>query len=110
MATLKQKIEAERAIRELLKENGMPQPDAVEFGYTCIRLFWFDTKTCVVVDVDEEPEEDQGQEADELDPEDDLEFNDEWGIGTEGYFESDVVRRALKLDDGEGSRLPPGFN
>jgi hypothetical protein len=55
MASLKQKIEAEHRMREMLEDNGMPQPDAVEYGYTCIRLFFNDTKTMVVVDIDEPP-------------------------------------------------------
>ena len=53
MATLAQKIEAEKRMRDLLEQNGLPQPDHVEYGYTCIRLFYTDTKTCVVVDIDE---------------------------------------------------------
>ncbi len=96
-------------MRELLKQNGMPQPDAVEFGYTCIRLFWFDTKTCVVVDVDDDGATEAEQYGEELDPEDE-DLDNEWGVGTEGYFENDVVRRALNLDHDEGSKLPPGFN
>ncbi len=56
MATLKQKIEAERRMRELLENNGLPQPDAVEYGYTCIRLFWNSTKHVVIVDIDEPPD------------------------------------------------------
>jgi hypothetical protein len=53
MASLKQQIDAELKIRELLDEGGLPQPDRVEYGYTCIRLFWDDTKSVVVVDIDE---------------------------------------------------------
>jgi hypothetical protein len=56
MASLKQQIDAELKIRELLDQGGLPQPDRVEYGYTCIRLFWDDTKSVVVVDIDE-PEE-----------------------------------------------------
>jgi len=52
MATLAQKIEAEKRMRELLEDNGLPQPDYVEYGFTCIRLFFNDTKTVVVVDID----------------------------------------------------------
>lgn len=40
MATLAQKIEAENRMRELLADSGLPQPDHVEYGYTCIRLFF----------------------------------------------------------------------
>lgn len=57
MATLKQKIAAEAKMRELLRENGMPQPDGVEYGHGCIRLFFDEPKVAVVVDIDN-PEED----------------------------------------------------
>ena len=40
-------------MRELLEENDMPQPDHVEYGFTCIRLFFNETKTVVVVDIDD---------------------------------------------------------
>ena len=53
MATLAQKIEAENRMRELLDESGMPQPDHVEYGYTCIRLFFNQTKRVVAIDIDE---------------------------------------------------------
>jgi len=56
MATLAEKIRAEKRMRDLLREGGLPQPDYVEYGYTCIRLFFMDTKTVVVVDIDEPPE------------------------------------------------------
>jgi hypothetical protein len=53
MATLAQKIEAETRMRDLLEEGGLPQPDHVEYGFTCIRLFFNDTKTVVVIDIDD---------------------------------------------------------
>ena len=53
MATLAQKIEAETRMRDLLEESGLPQPDYVEYGFTCIRLFFNDTKHVVVVDIDD---------------------------------------------------------
>jgi hypothetical protein len=56
MATLEQKIEAEKRMRTLLDESGLPQPDRVEYGFTCIRLFFDSTKQMVVIDIDE-PEE-----------------------------------------------------
>jgi len=59
MATLAQKIEAETKMRDLLEENGLPQPDYVEYGFTCIRLFFNDTKHVIVIDIDE-PEEVEG--------------------------------------------------
>ena len=58
MATLAQKIEAEKRMRDLLEENGLPQPDYVEYGFTCIRLFFNHTKHVVIIDIDE-PEEAQ---------------------------------------------------
>ena len=61
MATLKQKMEAEAQMRELLEDGGLPQPDEIEYGHTCIRLFWHDTKSVVVIDIDE-------PEVDELPP------------------------------------------
>lgn len=57
MATLAQKIEAEQKMRELLEENGLPPPDAVEYGYTCVRLFFNEPKAVVIVDIDEPPPE-----------------------------------------------------
>jgi hypothetical protein len=56
VATLKEKIDAERAARALLEDADLPQPDAVEYGYTCIRLFWMEQKACMVVEIDEPPE------------------------------------------------------
>jgi hypothetical protein len=53
MATLARKIEAEKRMRDLLEEGGLPQPDHVEYGFTCIRLFFTDTSTVVVVDIDD---------------------------------------------------------
>jgi hypothetical protein len=53
MATLAQKIEAEKRMRDLLEESGLPQPDYVEYGFTCIRLFFNDTKQIVVIDIDD---------------------------------------------------------
>ncbi|HUA03468.1 MAG TPA: hypothetical protein VMB27_06155 [Solirubrobacteraceae bacterium] len=53
MASLAQKIQAEKRMRDLLADNGMPQPDHVEYGFGCIRLFFESTKTVVVVDIDD---------------------------------------------------------
>ncbi len=60
MATIKQKIDAERKMRDLCEESGLPQPDWIEYGYTCIRLFWEAAKAVIVVDIDE------GEEPGEL--------------------------------------------
>jgi hypothetical protein len=53
VATLAQKIEAEARMRDLLEEHDMPQPDRVEYGFGCIRLFFERTKHVVVIDIDE---------------------------------------------------------
>jgi hypothetical protein len=53
MASLAQKIEAEKRMRELLEENGLPEPDLVEYGFTCIRLLFNRTKQVVIIDIDE---------------------------------------------------------
>ncbi|HEY5431295.1 MAG TPA: hypothetical protein VIK04_19425 [Solirubrobacteraceae bacterium] len=50
--TLAAKIEAEHRMRELLRSEGMPQPDEVEYGYTCVRFLFHESKTCVVIDLD----------------------------------------------------------
>jgi hypothetical protein len=54
MATLARKIEAERRMRGLLESEGLPTPDRVEYGEDCIRLFFEETKTAVVIDLDDE--------------------------------------------------------
>ncbi len=59
MATIKQKIGAERKMRDLCEESGLPQPDWIEYGYTCIRLFWEAAKAVIVVDIDEREEPDE---------------------------------------------------
>jgi hypothetical protein len=64
MATLAQKIEAETKMRNLLEEAGLPQPDHVEYGFTCIRLFFMETKTVVVIDIDKPEDADAELEAD----------------------------------------------
>ena len=50
--TLAAKIEAEHRLRELLRSEGLPQPDEVEYGYTCVRFIFHESKTCVVIDLD----------------------------------------------------------
>jgi hypothetical protein len=68
MATLAQKIEAEQRMRNLLEESGLPQPDYVEYGYTCIRPIFEEPKLCVIVDIDEPPEGAEAWASDDLDP------------------------------------------
>jgi hypothetical protein len=53
MASLAMKIKAERRMRELLAEEDLPQPDAVEYGHGCVRLYFNATKVVVVVDIDD---------------------------------------------------------
>lgn len=56
VATLGQKIAAECDGRAMLEQGGLPQPDAVEYGYTCIRFFWNDPKLMLVIEIDKPPE------------------------------------------------------
>lgn len=53
MATTAQKVQAERRLRDLLEENGLPQPDHVEYGDGCVRFYFEEVKRCVVIDIDE---------------------------------------------------------
>lgn len=53
MATIKQKIEAEQRVRELVEREGLPLPDRVEYGHTCIWLLWEEQQVAVRVDIDE---------------------------------------------------------
>jgi len=53
MATLERKREAERAMLELIENGGLPQPDWIEYGERCIRVFWNESKLVVIVDLDE---------------------------------------------------------
>jgi hypothetical protein len=64
MATLAQKIQAEKRMRDLLEESGLPQPDLVEYGFTCIRLFFNETKTVVVIDIDQPADADASVDED----------------------------------------------
>ncbi len=60
MATIKQKIEVEQKMRELLENEGMPEPDGVEYGHGCIRLFFDGPKVMLVIDIDKPDEYGQG--------------------------------------------------
>jgi hypothetical protein len=53
MTNLREKIAAELKVRELLEREGVPPPDRVEYGHTCIRLFWDEQGVALVVDIDE---------------------------------------------------------
>ncbi len=56
MATYTQKIAAERKVRDLLESEGLPLPDRIEYGHTCIRLLWLERKLALVIDIDEPPD------------------------------------------------------
>ena len=55
VATLEEKIRTEMRVREMVADNGIPEPDYVEYGYGCIRVFWVEPKVVLVVDIDEVP-------------------------------------------------------
>ena len=55
VATLQEKIRTEMRVREMVADNGIPEPDYVEYGYGCIRVFWVEPKVVLVVDIDEVP-------------------------------------------------------
>ena len=57
---MKQKIAAEEHIRELLERENVPAPDWIEYGLTCIRLFWETPKVVLVVDIDRPPDTGEG--------------------------------------------------
>ena len=59
MATLAQKIEAETRIREILADGDLPDPDRIEYGHGCIRLFFEESKVVVVIDIDDDSEVDE---------------------------------------------------
>jgi hypothetical protein len=55
MATLEQKIAAERDALALLEQYGLPEPDDVEYGCTCIRLIWWEPKAALIIQIDPAP-------------------------------------------------------
>jgi hypothetical protein len=70
MSNLKQKIAAEVRMRELLEQEGLPEPDEIEYGHACIRLIWHQHKLAVVIDlpgsqgdIDTDPAEDVDEAA-----------------------------------------------
>ena len=50
---------AEQALRELLPNAGLPQPDEVEYRETSVVFFWPETKLAVVIDLDGTSEDDE---------------------------------------------------
>lgn len=67
MATLAQKIEAETRMRDLLAENGLPEPDHVEYGYQCVRFYFSQAKRVVVIDIDDPGDAEPTSDTDEQD-------------------------------------------
>jgi hypothetical protein len=61
MASLEEKIQCEAHMRELLEQEGMPQQDAEEYGYGCIRLFFNEPRVALVVDIDDYTEVDEAR-------------------------------------------------
>jgi hypothetical protein len=57
MATQAQKIAAEEMVREMIAQQGLPEPDDIEYGFTCIRVLWNEPKVAWVVDIDPPPED-----------------------------------------------------
>ena len=108
MATLAQKIQCEKDTRLMLRQQDVPQPDWVEYGHTCIRLFWDASKLVLIVDIDEPPEgiEVVGEYLDDLDGDDADEAAD--GLDSddsdedEDFDYGDAVEELKRLDsDGE---------
>lgn len=61
MATLREKIAAERKVRDLLEREGLPSPDLVQYGHACIRLLWMKSKVALVIDIDEFAHDELGE-------------------------------------------------
>ena len=53
MATHDELEAAERSARKLLEDNDLPGPDEVQYEAGSVWLLWHDTKTAIVIDVDE---------------------------------------------------------
>lgn len=56
LAALRKKRQAEQSVRAMLDDHGLSQPDAVEYGATCIRLLWHEEKLALIIDIDNGPE------------------------------------------------------
>ena len=55
------KVRAEHRFREFLREYDLPQPDEVEYGSTCLRFLYHETKACVIFDLDPDAEPDNDE-------------------------------------------------
>jgi hypothetical protein len=56
MATLAQKIKCEQKVRAMIESSGLPEPDEIEYGYTCIWVIWEEPKLALRIDIDTDPE------------------------------------------------------
>jgi hypothetical protein len=99
MATLAQKIRCEQHAREMLQSEGLPQPDWIEYGHACIRLFWEKSKVVLVVDIDTPPEgfDPVDQHLDDLDGD----HKDE-GAGDLDYDKAAAELERLDIGGGTG--------
>ncbi|MEA2412542.1 MAG: hypothetical protein QOC77_3103 [Thermoleophilaceae bacterium] len=52
MAITGEHMAAEHALRELLPDAGLPQPDEVEYREESVVFLWHETKLAVIVDLD----------------------------------------------------------
>ncbi len=85
----------------MFEESGLPEPDRVEYGHTCIRFFWDETKVVLVVDIDEPAEgfEVAGDYLEDLD--DDEGLDDDLGEFDDEEEVVEILRRLNHDDDDE---------
>jgi hypothetical protein len=55
--TSEEKLEAEHRFRAWLREYDLPEPDDVEYGSTCLRFYYHESKVCVLFDLDPDAED-----------------------------------------------------
>jgi hypothetical protein len=55
MATIEELHECHRSVLALLEEHEVQPPDEIEYGQTCIRVFWHQPKLVLIVSVDDPP-------------------------------------------------------
>lgn len=56
MVPIEMRMKAERRIRRLLYESRRGQPDVVQYGDTCIQVYWCGAEHSIVVEVTDEGE------------------------------------------------------
>lgn len=82
---------AKARMLQMLEDAGLPAPDEIEDGTTCVRFLWHDRKVAVVVELDDESDDDGDEELDhELAPaprplSDRGEFLRRWHAGETGW-------------------------